>query len=398
MQTESTPITFDQVGLRKHYLTLTHSQKQFVKLLVQWSRNPCKMLTVVSGGPGTGKSYVVKKTLDYLKVPQLRLSYTARSAAAIGGQTIHSAIRLEFTGLCQELEKQLSEEQDLVKAIKASGDILQEFRYTEDPLVIVIDEVSMVNGWLMYWLIRFFMDRTQQPLFFIAIGDPHQLNPVKSNHNLFAFHFSEGKWPVRRIHLIESKRFEPEYEEIINALRAYVDHGDETGLFTYICQHFPIQERIEGDILCQANRAMASKNERVAAFNTYYIKNMVKGPEIQIDDNLILKPGCIVFVTKNGFSSVSNGTELEFIRYNKNKESIICKHPHTKEEVIVRKDSSFNQFPIVLGFAATIHKFQGDTIDNAKIVIHFDGNRNLNMAYTALSRVRDLKQILAIAL
>lgn len=398
MQTESPPIKFDEVGLRKHFLTLTHTQKEFVRLVVKWSKKPRKMLVVVSGGPGTGKSYVVKQTLDYLQVKQLRMSYTARSAVAIGGQTIHSSIHLNFKGLCLDLEKQLSNEQDLVTAIKASVDIMGEFDYTEHPLVVVIDEVSMVNGWLMYWLIRFFMDRTTQPLLFITIGDPHQLNPVKSIHNLFSFTFSEGRWVVRLIHLKESKRFVPEYETIINALRTFVDNANESGLFAFICQHFPIEERIEGTLLSQANRAMAAKNERVVAFNTYYIKNMVKGPEIQIEENLILKPGCIVFVTKNGCSSVSNGTELEFIRYNKRSERIICKHPQTREDVVVRKDALSKQFPVVLGFAATIHKFQGDTIDNAKIVIHFDGNRNLNMAYTALSRVRHMQQILAIVL
>lgn len=399
MQTESSsPITFNEIGLRKHYLTLTNSQKRFVRLVVQWSKKPCKMLAVVSGGPGTGKSFVVKTTLDYLNVKQLRMSYTARSAVAIRGQTIHSSIHLNFKGLCHDLEKQLSDEQDLVKAIKASSNILEEFHYEDHPLVVVIDEVSMVNGWLMYWLIRFFMDRTTQPLLFITIGDPHQLNPVKSNHNLFSFTFSEGRWVVRRIHLKESKRFQPEYEIIINKLRTFVDNGNESDLFALICQHFPIQDRIEGDILSQADRAMAAKNERVVAFNTYYIKNMVKGPEIKIDEHLILKPGCIVFVTKNGCSSVSNGTELVFIRYNKISERIICKHPKTRKEVLVRRDVLNKHFPVVLGFAATIHKFQGDTIDNSKIVIHFDGNRNLNMAYTALSRVRHIGQILAVAL
>lgn len=399
MQTESpSPIALNKIGLNKHYLTLTESQKNFVKLVVKWCKKPCKMLLVVSGGPGTGKSFVVKTTLDYLNVKQLRMSYTARSAIAIGGQTIHSTMKLDFTGLCRHLEKELSKEENLVEAIKASGGILKEFKYKGDPQVVVVDEVSMINGWLMYWLLRYFMDRTLQPLLFITIGDPHQLNPVQSNHNLFSFTFSESRWIVRRVHLTESKRFEPEYETIINKLRAFVDNADELSLFALIADHFPIQERIEGDILSQANRAMAAKNERVLAFNNYYIKKMVKGPEIKIDNNLCLKPGCIIFVTKNGYSSVSSGTELEFVRYSKSNECLICKHPKTKKDVVIRKDVLNNTFPVVLGFAATIHKFQGDTIDNSKIVIHFDGNRNLNMVYTALSRVRHIGQILAIAL
>lgn len=398
MQNKSTPIKLNVTGFREHFLTLTDTQREFAKLVVAWSRAPRKMLVIVSGGPGTGKSYVVKSTLDRVDTGQLRMSYTARSAQAIGGQTIHSSLKLNYKGLCRDLEKQLANESDLVAAIKASGDIYKEFQYEGDPYIVVVDEVSMINGWFMYWLIRFFMDRTTRPLLFIAIGDPHQLNPVKSIHNLFSFTFTNRRWLFRSIHLKESKRFVPKYETLINKLRTFVDNDDESGLFAFICKVFPIYEEIDKTLLRRANRAMASKNERVNYFNNFYLKSMMEGPEVKIEGNLILKPGCIVFVTKNGCSSVSNGTELEFIRYRKSDERIICINPKTKEEVIIRKDSENKIFPVVLGFAATIHKFQGDTIDNAKIVIDFEGNRNLNMAYTAVSRVRHMDQILGIRL
>lgn len=398
MQAKPTPIDAEDVRFSKHILTLTESQATFAKLVAAWSRDPKKSLLIVSGGPGTGKSHVVKKTLDFLMTEQCRLSYTARSAQAIGGQTIHSALRLNFRGRCQELEKELENEMDLVTSIKASEDILKEFTYTKNPYVVMVDEVSMINAWLMYWIIRFFMDRTDLPLLFITIGDPHQLNPVKCAYNLFSIDFRRKEWLIQKVHLKENKRFTPEYGDMIETLRSFVDSDDEPGLFAFLCEHFPVCDSIEGTQLKQANRAMAAKNDRVNTFNAYYIKNMVKGPAIEIQSKLVLKPGCIVMVTKNGCSSVKNGTELKFIRFCKYTERVICTDPKTKEEVSVRKDSESNKFPLALGFAATIHKFQGDTIDNAKIVIHFDGNRNLNLAYTALSRVRRKDQILAIAL
>ena len=396
MQNTGTKIALDVEGFRKHFLILTKTQKEFANLVENWTDNPCKTLLIVSGGPGTGKSFVVRKTLDFVKTEQLRMSFTARSAQAIGGQTIHSAVKLNFRGLCYELEKKLADEQHLPTSIRASRDIVKEFHFDRDPSIVVVDEVSMINGWLMYWLIRFFMERTTQPLLFIAIGDRHQLNPVKSVHNLFSITFLEKRYKVRSIHLTESKRFVPEYERLINRLREFVDRENESGLFAFLCQHFPIQNDIDGNLLIQANRAMAVTNKRVESFNAYYLKHMVEGPEIRINSGLILKSGCIVFVTKNGCSSVTNGSELIFQRYDK--DLAYCEHPKTGEEVVVRRDYETKKMPLMLGFAATIHKFQGDTIDHTKIVIHFDGNRDLNMVYTAVSRVKSIHQILAIAL
>ncbi|GFU30112.1 uncharacterized protein TNCV_4862421 [Trichonephila clavipes] len=57
------------------------------------------------------------------------------------------------------------------------------------------------------------------------MGDPNQLRPVKTNHNVFSVSLDI---PITRIDLKESKRFSPEYESIIQQLRYYVDTNDET--------------------------------------------------------------------------------------------------------------------------------------------------------------------------
>lgn len=398
MQTDATPIHLDQARFREHCLTLTESQRKFARLVHAWAKNPCKLIAVVSGGPGTGKSHVVKKTLDLVEKEQLKMSYTARSAQAIGGRTIHSALQLNYRGRLLELEKQLENEEDLVAAIKASSDVLTLFKFFDDPWIVVVDEVSMINAWLMYWLIRFLMDRTARPLLVVLIGDQYQLSPVKFHYNVFSFHFSESRYIVRRIHLLENKRFTPEYGALIEAMCRFVDARDESGFFAFLCEHFPVCESIDASHLAQANRAMAAKNDRVDSFNAYYIKNLVAGPEVRIHEKLILKPGCSVIVTQNGYSPVLNGTELTFRRFCESRERVICEHPKTHEEVAVRKHPESDTFPLAVGFAITIHKFQGETIDSAKIVIHFGGNRSLNLAYTALSRVRHKGQIVAIAL
>ena len=389
----------DEVGLDKHCLTLTDCQRPFVDMLKNWIKKPRNMLAIVSGGPGTGKTYVVKSALNYIQTTQLRMSFTARSAIAIGGKTIHSALGLHAQNpVYKRLEKELQEETDLRKSIVKSQEIVSQFKCDIYPNVIVIDEVSMINGWFMYWLILFFMKRTEMPLLFICIGDPHQLNPVKSIHNIFSIVFAQIKFDVFKIYLKECKRFVPEYELLINTLRSFVNKNSETGMFTFVCENFNVVEDIDRNLLMQADRAMAFRNETVRKYNSFYLKNKIQGPEILIENDLVLKSGCLVYVTRNGCSQACNGTQLIFQNYDFKNKTAICKYPKTNLEVKVEVDSIFGKMPLVLGFAATIHKYQGDTIDDEKILINFDGNRNLNMVYTALSRVRSMNQILAIEL
>lgn len=394
MHAVSSEIQIDKVGLRKHYLTLTKCQRSFVGLVVDWIKRPRKLLVVVSGGPGTGKSYVVKNTLDCIKTIQLRMSFTARSAVAIGGRTIHSTLGLKPN----DLEISLENETDLLKCIEQTREIVSLFRCNVYPYVVVTEEASMIEGWLMFWLIDYFMNRTDLPLFFITMGDPHQLAPIKSIHNLFSISFSETKYEICKIHLTESKRFEPKYGKLINILRKFVDENDETGMFDFVRKYFPVVEYINNLLLAEADRAMACKKESVKTYNKFYLKNKVTGPEIQIHHNLILKPGCLVFVTKNGCSKANNGTQLIFLNYISSRDVVICKDPKTELEVKVERDFFSGNFPLELGFAGTIHKYQGETIDDLKIVINFNESRNPNLVYTALSRVRQMEQILAIEL
>ncbi|GFQ89872.1 uncharacterized protein TNCT_66831 [Trichonephila clavata] len=270
---------------------------------------------------------------------------TARVAQRIGGQTIHSALKLGWTpgSVLYTLEKQLQHETDEAVCLEKSAVLVDTFDCPQMPDIVVVDEIGMVSFWLAHCIIQYFF-RRPKPILFVAMGDPNQLRPVKTNHNVFSVSLDI---PIIRIDLKESKRFSPEYESIIQQLRYYVDTNDETGLFTYICGTFPIVEHID------------------TRFTKMYPS--IGLPEIDRGS-----------VQQFLFETFDSRTTDPFMDQNERRYGYNlcgCKR-----------------------FAGTIHKFQGDTMDDDAIAMNFNGSRDLNLVYTALSRVKSINQIVALQL
>lgn len=357
-------------------------------------------LVIVAGGPGTGKTYTVTKCLTHVQIPTLRMAPTARVASSFDGQTLHSALRLKWKpgSVLHDLEKELAEEEDEDTCITKSNVLMNEFDCISEPQVVVIDEIGMVPFWLTYWIVQYFF-QFEKPILFVVMGDPNQLRPVKSLHNIFS---ATTRMDDKRIDLVESKRFSEPYQHVIKKLRTFVDANDVTGMMSYICEHFNVVEDINKDVLMKCTRAMAYRKSTVESYNNFYLKYLVEGPLYRLwkknstTSKVEVKVGCHVFVIQNGVSSALNGTPLIFDGYEEDKDCLRCKDACG---VVVRVHRNmYGEFPIVVGFAGTVHKFQGDTMDDAAIAINFNGSTNLHLIYTALSRVRSNQQIVAIEL
>lgn len=413
MQNEAPRVRVNEMRFEKHIQTLTASQRQFVTLLQDWKRQPRRMVILVSGGPGTGKTYTVVETMNFVQHKQLRLAPTARIAEKIGGRTIHSALKIAWGAgsVSRDLEKRLHLEPDLKKLIGESSILREEMRLDDEYSSAIIDEIGMLASWFSIQVVKFLMEGTQN-LLLILMGDKHQLKPVKSNENLFDIcSYLQEHFETHLIELTESKRFEPAYEPVIQTLREFVDKGDQTELLSFVSNTFPVVETIEAEVLKQCDRVLAASNKAVDAYNAYYLKEMVPGKIIRLFQLLKgrvnkskyvdVKKGCLVFVTQNGCSTdVKNGTLCVFDRYDAEQDRIVCFKlikPNQKSECRIHRN--FNgMFPVAIGFAGTVHKFQGETIDDNNIAINFDGSRDLNLMYTALSRVKNIGQIRAVAL
>ncbi|KAG8171585.1 hypothetical protein JTE90_007587, partial [Oedothorax gibbosus] len=325
-----------KLGFKEHVEKLTPSQKAFPHLLHEWLLKPEHQLVLVAGGPGSGKTYTVTQCLNHVDLSQLRMAYTARVAYKINGRTIHSAMQLDWRegSVLEGLFRELENESDPQKCIDKSQILLNEMKCTRNPEIVVIDEVGMVAHWLIYWIIRYFFQKSI-PTLFIMMGDPNQLRPVKSEHNVFSVNLMDTK----RINLLESARFTPSYDVIVKCLRQFVDMNDVSGMLSFITEHYPVVDHINSDILRKCTRAMAHKNATIETYNNFYLKYMVEGPRHRLwnkkkDKYVDVKPGCRIFVTQNGVSIALNGTPLIFVEYDSERDLVICRREESNDGTV----------------------------------------------------------------
>ena len=407
----------DEAGFEKHFSTLTQSQKGFVSLLNDWYGRGEFLFVLVTGGPGCGKTHAVVETLRYLDLRVVKMSFTARLALKIGGKTVHKTM---FSGkgshaALTEVWNALEYTTDINECLQVS-ERLSKFIACDQPVdIVVIDEIGMLPFWLIYQICDYFRQQ-RNGIAIVCMGDKRQLKPVKSEVSLFYVDFNRFFPDAQQIEMNESKRFTPEYEMIINQLRQLmtIKPNEETThpLFVYISKTLPVVDCITQEMLQRARFVLAFKNDTVNDCNDFYLDKIVGnekeyvfpilGKKRFLKDNeppMRLRKNCRAMVTQNNCGEgVCNGTSVQFLEYDRLKDVAVCRKLDSGQIVRLRRSVYNGKIPLVPGFAITIHKFQGETIDDDNIVMCFDKSTDLNLIYTALSRVRDANQILAVVL
>lgn len=393
-------------GFYEHVNILTKQQKKFPSLLNDWFQSPSNDIIVVSGSPGSGKTFTVNETLMYVDTDILKMAYTAKTACNIGGATIHSVLHLQWDEvsflhkLIAEIQQLDDEDEDYqAKCLHLSQTLQEHLVCLENPRIIVIDEIGMLSFWFVKVIVDYFFAITKDPKLFIFTGDEFQLLPVDCKYNIF----NMKPFDFKLLPLSDNKRFTPDYNIIINQLKDFMSQEDEQAFFDYLQNTFPVLENVYDYQLKECHRVLVYTNDTAKRYNNFYIENL-PGPKIHFPkiinnkiypkDVITLKKNCDVVVTRN--CNVPNGTLLKFIGYNRNHDLLICQHPNKYNIVRIGRNQFIGNFPISVGFATTIHKFQGQTINEPKILIELDQCRDLHLIYTAVSRVRSMNQIMGI--
>ncbi len=200
-------------------------------------------LTIITGGPGTGKTTVINTIIGYFLQEGLAVSLAAptgraakRMTEATGYQarTIHRL--LEVSGGTEDGEQGFSFGRNEEKPLEAD--------------VVIIDEVSMVDAYLANSLLKAIVPGTH----LILVGDVNQLPSVGSGNVLKDIIRSEV-FPVVRLNTIY--RQEEESDIVTNAHK--ILRGEYPKMDNQSKDFFLMSRRTAGEIIEETGKLVATK-------------------------------------------------------------------------------------------------------------------------------------------
>ena len=387
----------------------------------------------ITGKAGTGKTTFLRKLRNETTKQMAVVAPTGVAAINAGGTTIHSFFQLPFTPFkpTPEWRKQLLSQ---IKMNKTRRNVIRELE------VLVIDEVSMVRADVIDAIdtvLRNIRHRHNEPfggVQMIFIGDMHQLSPVAKTYewslisdyyqSVYFFH-SQVIQEDPPIYIEFNKIFRQSDNQFINVLNEVRNNSlSQEGINLLKSRYNPdFKPRTEDNYITLTTHNNSADNLNKTELDKlkssiHKFHAVVKGtfPEnaYPVDEVLELKEGAKVMFIKNDteiprrfyngkigvITSIQNDEVTvecpgdkdeitvssymwENIRYNTNKET------NTIEEEII---GTFNQIPLRLAWAITIHKSQGLTFDKA--IIDAGKAFSPGQVYVALSRCRTLEGII----
>lgn len=368
----------------------------------------------LTGSAGAGKTYTLNQYIHYLKVRKVPVAITASTGIAathMNGMTIHT-----WAGI--GIKDSLSD--DDLKRMKERKYLKE---HLENAQVLIIDEISMLHAKqlnLVNQVLKYFKESDEAfgGIQVIVAGDFFQLPPVGRNGeaNRDKFCFMSDAWveaKFRVCYLTEQHRQDDEIlNQILNAIRAQniqADHiqalqqsrdqdiGDTfTRLYTHNMDvdNINYQHLNEIDTESHQFNAVLDGNEKLIET----LKSSVRAPE-----ELSLKKNAKVMFVKNNFDmGYINGSLGEVIGFEEDDQqgllpkvkltdgTTLLVEPETWsiENEAGKAIASFQQIPLRLAWAITIHKSQGMTLEAAEINLTHTFEKG--QGYVALSRLKSL--------
>lgn len=374
----------------------------------------------ICGKAGAGKSEVLKYFINNTKKEILVTAYTGVAALNIGGQTLHSLFLLE-NGIQKLDDEKNYELPDRIRKILQSVD------------TIVVDEASMVSSDIIEMIDKKCKCALGNGMpfggiQFIFFGDLYQLPPIvdyktrnylkKNLGGVFFFNAPIIRSMDIRTFELENifRQKDYEFKNILNDIR--VGHNDIFILNKINSRVLPVPTDKEIITLCArrepVNKINKTKLDEIDSKEFVYcgeIKGKVKENSLPVDKELHLKVGAQVMMVVNenkggGWVNGSLGVITELfdnaikVKID-GKENLVNKNLWSYEDYDIDKETgkitkktvgSFEQFPVKLAWAVTIHKSQGKTYKS--IVIDLDeGAFSPGQVYVALSRCTSLEGI-----
>ncbi len=379
----------------------------------------------VTGRAGTGKSTLLEYFRATTKRKIVVLAPTGVAAVNVTGQTIHS-----FFGFKPDITVEKAK-RAAKSAAKAGRDKL--YRKIE---TLVIDEVSMVRADLFDCIDAFLrITRGKKAIAFggvhlVLIGDLYQLPPVVTSreapifrgHYAGPYFFDAHACEHLDLSIVELEKIyrqrDDRFIDLLGAIRNNTAGPEEIeALNARFDPRFEPRDDDDFIHLTALNREAAAVNtQRLNALSgrarryTATISGRFDEKAFPADEIISLKPGAQVMLLNNdGWGRWVNGTiahvektqaDAVTVRLPDGSHEEVEPYPwqmfrfeldRRGRSIVSEPVGTFEQIPLALAWAVTIHKSQGKTFDRA--VIDIGRAFACGQTYVALSRVRSLEGI-----
>jgi ATP-dependent exoDNAse (exonuclease V) alpha subunit len=394
-----------------------------------------KQHVFITGKAGCGKSTFLKYFRENTKKNIVVLAPTGIASINVKGQTIHSFFQFPITFIDKNKIHYISDKHNIFTTIKT----------------LVIDEVSMVRADLLdaidisLRLNNFKKDVPFGGIQIVMIGDLFQLSPVVENQlrgyfdKMYRSPFFFDAKVMKEIDLkmVELTKIfrqdDPVFIELLNKIRENKVGVGDLNKLNIKCFYDRIDE--EEEKKQKLSIYLTATNAKANEINQMHL-DAIQEPEFEYiaeitnqfdkasyptDEILVLKKGSQVMMIRNDTplkrwvnGSIGIVTYLDnegiCVKFEDGREFYIEKFMWEKiEYVFSRKNvntgieentgeidarviGTFEQYPIRLSWAVTVHKSQGKTFDN----INIDSGWGMfahRQLYVALSRARKLEGI-----
>ncbi len=392
----------------------------------------------LTGKAGSGKTTLLQEIAYKTTKNFVIAAPTGVAAINAGGVTLHSIFHLPLTCLIPS--------NDYVDANVAAnrGLLVSHLRFSkekkkvlEELELLIIDEVSMVRADILDGVdfALQFVRKNKKPfggVQVLLIGDMHQLPPVTRDHEWellksyykSPYFFDSFVWQQLDAVQIELKKIYRQQDErfvsILNNIRdKQLEESDYEQLEKRYKPGFKPDE--EGYVLLTThNRKADSVNQHElqqlkGKMHTFSASIDGEFPESMFpcDPNLQLKEGAQVMFIKNDVESgkyfngklakvksivgdtitvTFNDTKEDFELFREGWENINYNVDKGTGKIEKKLLGTYNQYPLRLSWAITIHKSQGLTFD--KVIIDAGQSFAAGQVYVALSRCRTLEGII----
>ena len=391
---------------------------------------------LITGGAGVGKTYLIHKishSLTRLGKKVAVTSTTGISAILINGTTVHSYLGIglgtnSVDALCSSIVKK--------KFLRDKWNAID---------TLIIDEISMLTADLFDKLEELARRIRKSDLPFggiqlILSGDFCQLPPIGVSSDTEYFCFEAFGWrdciPLESVMMLKTiiRQSDPVFQQALNQLRMGIVTDDVKDVFTDCIDRKFTDPEIKATNLFPKNNSVDNVNTKNFDECVQHSKNRIYEYEQEIEmcgglpkgrdakraqeaiidkykkysiapEVLQLCVGCQVMLIHNldltgdGQKRVINGSrgvvtrfvdDLPYVKFKNGKECLIDYHTWEIESNDIAYGKLI-QIPLRLGYAFSIHKSQGCTLDLVQLDLTniFD----YGMGYVALSRVRDLESL-----